>query len=104
MATYDELIDNLVNVVKEKAFEVFDREKEDDDFLKHTFLGSKWRATKGIFIILKNSFKPMVKILALSIADHRLCTHGQNNQKEVDKLKRSMSDDEIKASTRGWGA
>jgi hypothetical protein len=44
----------------------------------------------------------MVKILALSIADHRFCTHGQNNQKEIDTLKKGMTDNEIEAATRGW--
>lgn len=102
METYDNLINELLEVVKESFHKIFKKEKENKNFLKHTALGSKWRATKGIFLIFVDCFPRVVKILALSIADHRLCSHGQGNEKEVNKLKRSMSHSDIEKATRGW--
>jgi len=102
MATYDNLIENLLDIIRKVAQSVFKKEMDQKKYLKHNSLGSVWRAVKFILVIGAKSFKPMVKVLALAIANHRLEMHNQNNQKEVDKLKRRMSDDEIEASTRGW--
>ena len=86
-----------------KALEsIFIREYEDDNYMKQTILGSKWRAFWAIVVAVKNSFKPMVKVLALAIATHRLEVHADSNESEVEKLTESATDEEIEMGTRGF--
>jgi hypothetical protein len=102
MATYDDLINELVEVVKESFHKIFNKEDKVAKFLKHNWLGSKWRATKGVFLIFKDCFRKVRNILALAIAEHRHDDHEQGNKKEIVKLKKEMSHDDIEKATRGW--
>ena len=53
--------------------------------------------------ILMKSIERALKFYALAIADHRICTHGDNKfEPEAEELAEDLSNKEIKNATRGW--
>lgn len=101
---FEQIVDNIISVIKEEAVKVFTREEKDPKYMRQSFLGCRWRAFKGILVIFKKSLKRCVNILAYAIAKHRVEKHGEDKKvKTMITLQSKMSGDDFeKASTRGW--
>ena len=93
------LVDQLVNIFKGALTAVFEREATDSKYMNQSVLGCRWRAFWGIMEACRKSIKPMTKVLALSIAKHREKKHGEDKSRTISSLTRSMTDEQIKAST-----
>ena len=92
------LIDELVLAFKTALTEVFTLEADKTkNYMNQSILGCRWRAFWGIFVAVKKS--NIINILALSIAKHRQEKHGENKTRTIKNISRSMTDEQIKAST-----
>lgn len=99
------LIESLVDIFKEEATNVFRKEAENDSYLKQNWLGTTWRAFKGLMTIYKKAFPRQLKVLAYAIAKHRLEKHGEDKQvKVMNRQLRSMTlaDQEKAESESTW--
>lgn len=79
--------------------EVFEKEKNSKYYMNQTILGCRWRAFWGVVVACISAIPDMTKILAMSIAKHRESDHGEDKSRTIRSLTRSMSDEQIKAST-----
>lgn len=100
------LCQELINVFGKSLTIIFEREVDESNYMKQNILGSKHRARWAIMVAIFKSFKPMVNILALAISTHRANEHNENKTREINSIKRSMTDEEIQtATTRSfWSA
>ena len=97
------LCEEIIKIFAAAMRKIFSRENSEDKYMKQTFLGCRFRAFVAIAAAVKESFKPMYKILALAIAKHRTEKHGDSKEKTIATLSRSMTTSEIKAATNsGW--
>lgn len=100
------LCQELINVFGKALTTIFERELNEPNYMKQSILGSKHRARWAIMVAIFKSFKPMVNILALAISTHRADEHNENKEREIESIKKVMTDEEIQtATTRSfWSA
>lgn len=96
------LIQSLAEIFTEEATAVFKRESEDASYLKQNWLGTTWRAFKGLLEIYKKAFPRQLKVLTYAIAKHRLEDPKHMDEKQqtvIDRVSRSMSTDDLEKAS-----
>ena len=96
-----ELCNGIVEVFRSNLQDIFQKEEDDDNYMKQTILGSKFRAFVAVWTCFLDTQKSMINILALAIAKHRVEVHEESS-KEVEKLEEVVSDEESEVATRGF--
>ena len=106
------VVDALVAEFKRSVIEIAEKEASNPDFLNQRIFaikkigfkgfdfGCRFRAKRGLNKIIKNAKPKMADIATLSIATHRENkTHNEDRTEEILKSSRSLTNEEIKAST-----
>jgi hypothetical protein len=97
------IVDYIAEEFKKTFHDVYNKEKDDPKYLNQNWLGSRWRAFKGIAIAVIKS--QIIFILAYAITKHRVEAHRDKKQSTLTKLSAKLGDEkvnEINKTQSGW--
>lgn len=100
------IVDSFLIVLEEEIAKVFEKEADPKlNYMNQSVLGCRWRAFWGVFVMLKNAFPRLFKLLWYKIAEHRYKVHGDNKIESMNKAYRGMSSEDkelSKAETQAY--